>query len=88
LEKTTNQSKKKWIDLLLILDKYRVLLIFIGIIIVASLISDYFLTTNNLFNVLRQVSIIAIMSVGMTLVILTAGIDLSVGSVMAFQELF
>lgn len=86
LEKTTNQdNKQKWINILLLLDKYRVLLIFVVLIIVASLLSDSFLTTSNLFNVFRQVSIIAIMSVGMTLVIITAGIDLSVGSVMAFS---
>lgn len=86
LEKTTSKdNKQKWINLLLVLDKYRVLLIFVALLIVASLLSDAFLTTSNLFNVFRQVSIIAIMSVGMTLVIITAGIDLSVGSVMAFS---
>src|SRR5699024_5165572 len=79
------EKKNKWIDIVLFLDKYRVLLIFALLLIVASFLSDAFLTTNNLFNVFRQVSIIAIMSVGMTLVILTAGIDLSVGSVMAFS---
>src|SRR5699024_6976344 len=81
----TDNNEKKWVNVLLMLDKYRVLLIFVILVIVASLLSDAFLTTNNLFNVFRQVSIIAIMSVGMTLVILTAGIDLSVGSVMAFS---
>jgi len=85
LGKTKTNDKEKWINIILLLDKYRVLIIFIGLIIVASLLSDAFLTTSNLFNVFRQVSIIAIMSVGMTLVILTAGIDLSVGSVMAFS---
>jgi ribose transport system permease protein len=53
-------------------------------LVIASFISDAFFTVNNLFNVLRQVSIVAIIAVGMTLVILTAGIDLSVGSVLAF----
>lgn len=86
MDKTTHDDKRqKWINVLLLLDKYRVLLIFIALLLVASLLSDAFLTTSNLFNVFRQVSIIAIMSVGMTLVILTAGIDLSVGSVMAFS---
>ncbi|MGM8211292.1 ABC transporter permease [Virgibacillus sp. W0430] len=79
------EKKQKWIQIVLLLDKYRVLLIFALLLIVASFLSDAFLTTSNLFNVFRQVSIIAIMSVGMTLVILTAGIDLSVGSVMAFS---
>lgn len=40
-------------------------------------------TLNNLFNILQQTSVNAIMAVGMTLVILTAGIDLSVGSLLA-----
>ncbi len=46
--------------------------------------NNIFLQQSNLSNVLRQVSITGILAVGMTLVILTAGIDLSVGSVMAF----
>ncbi|OMQ98343.1 ABC transporter permease [Burkholderia pseudomallei] len=47
--------------------------------------SDSFLSAANLENVLRQVSINAIIGVGMTCVILTGGIDLSVGSVMALS---
>lgn len=65
--------------------KYRVLLIFLILVIVASFLSDNFLTFSNVMNVLRQVSIMAIIAAGMTLVILTAGIDLSVGSVLAFS---
>nr|WP_230501137.1 ribose ABC transporter permease [Sutcliffiella rhizosphaerae] len=58
-------------------------MIFLVLLLIASFISDAFFTVNNLFNVLRQVSIVAIIAVGMTIVILTAGIDLSVGSVLA-----
>ena len=47
--------------------------------------SDSFLSVNNLSNVGRQVSINALIAVGMTFVILTGGIDLSVGSVMALS---
>lgn len=50
-----------------------------------SLFSPNFLTVDNLLNVLRQTSINAIIALGMTYVILTAGIDLSVGSVLAFS---
>jgi ribose transport system permease protein len=53
----------------------------IVVIIALSLASPYFLTSNNLFNIGVQVSVVAIIAVGQTLVILTAGIDLSVGSV-------
>lgn len=50
---------------------------------VLTLLSDRFLTPNNLINILRQSTINGIIAVGMTLVILTRGIDLSVGSVLA-----
>ncbi|MDF1616437.1 ribose ABC transporter permease [Petrocella sp. FN5] len=53
--------------------------------IVISLLSDRFLTGSNIFNVLRQTSINAIIAAGMTFVILTGGIDLSVGSTFAFS---
>ena len=46
-----------------------------------------FLSSVNLFNVMRQVSIIGLLAIGMTFVILTAGIDLSVGSLLAFAGL-
>lgn len=58
----------------------------VGLVIVSLIMittSDNFLSADNLANVLRQVSINAIIAVGMTLVILTGGIDLSVGAVMA-----
>ncbi len=54
--------------------------LFIMIILFGSLNSNFF-SVRNLGNILRQISIVGICSVGMTLVILTAGIDLSVGSV-------
>lgn len=54
--------------------------------LVISVLSDKFLTTNNLWNVLRQISVNVCISVGMTLIVLMAGIDLSVGSVLAFTS--
>lgn len=59
----------------------RMLLLALGLAIVLSLLSPYFLTRNNLLNVLDQSVVIGIVAVGMTFVILTGGIDLSVGSV-------
>ncbi|MCX8010346.1 MAG: ribose ABC transporter permease, partial [Ignavibacteria bacterium] len=53
-------------------------------VIIFSQLSPFFLTAENLLNVTLQVSIISIIAVGMTFVILTAGIDLSVGSLVAF----
>lgn len=55
----------------------------LGIIVVLSFSSEYFLTVTNLFNVVTQTSINALLAFGMTFVILSGGIDLSVGSVMA-----
>lgn len=56
-------------------------LIILGVI--ASLAFDVFLTPLNLSNIFRQVSMIGLVSIGMTFVILTGGIDLSVGSIAA-----
>ncbi|MER1985724.1 MAG: ribose ABC transporter permease [Solibacillus sp.] len=76
--KKTKENKAKYL-----LEKYRVLLVLVLLSIIASFLSDAFFSVNNIMNVLRQVSIIAIVSSGMTLVILIAGIDLSVGAVLA-----
>ena len=60
----------------------------VGLVVVCAVMtatSDSFLTGSNLVNVLRQVSINAVIAVGMTVVILTGGIDLSVGAVMALS---
>lgn len=52
--------------------------------VVLAFLTDNFMTTDNFWNVLRQISVNVCISVGMTLVILTSGIDLSVGSILAF----
>lgn len=56
------------------------------IVIVLSIITNDFLTVSNIFNVLRQISINALIAFGMTFVILTGGIDLSVGSILALSS--
>ena len=48
-----------------------------------SILSDKFLSVSNLWNVMRQISVNICISTGMTLIVLTAGIDLSVGSILA-----
>lgn len=55
------------------------------LVIAASLLSDHFLTLPNLLNILRQVAIVGILAIGMTFVILTRGIDLSVGSLLGIS---
>lgn len=71
--------------LVALLRRYGIVLAFLVLMAVLSVLSPAFLTVSNLFNVAQQVSINAIMAAGMTFVILTAGIDLSVGSVLAFS---
>ncbi|CZF84419.1 ribose ABC transporter permease [Grimontia marina] len=73
---------KEW----LIEQKSLIALLFL--IVVVSFLNPNFFTVDNILNILRQTSINAIIAVGMTLVILTAGIDLSVGSVLALCGAF
>ncbi len=68
-----------------LLHKYGLVLVFLLLCAVLSLLSDRFLTTGNLINVLRQSTINGIIAIGMTYVILTAGIDLSVGAILALS---
>jgi putative xylitol transport system permease protein len=67
-----------------LLSQYGILLAFVILFVVLSFAHQNFLSTGNITNVLRQVSINGILAVGMTFVILTGGIDLSIGSVLAF----
>ena len=62
-----------------------IVLLVLGLVL--SQRSDVFLTSSNLLNIVRNNADIAISALGMTLVIITAGIDLSVGSIMAFAGL-
>lgn len=66
-----------------LMKKYSTVVIFIIMLIISTLVSDVFFTSTNLFNLIRQVTPVGIVSMGMLLVILTGGIDLSVGSVVA-----
>ena len=65
--------------------KYIALVVLLLLILISSTISDAFFTQKNLSNLLRQLSGTTIVSMGMLLVILTGGIDLSVGSVVALS---
>ncbi len=65
-----------------------VLCALIILIITMSVASPYFFKPRNLFNVLRSMSTIGIIAIGMTMIIITAGIDLSVGSVLGLCAMF
>lgn len=66
--------------------KLTTLFVLIGLCTVLAVALPSFRTSNNIINVLQQITINAIMAVGMTFVIITGGIDLSVGSVLAFSS--
>ncbi|MBN6070059.1 ABC transporter permease [Aggregatibacter actinomycetemcomitans] len=68
-----------------IISKLGIGLVLFFMILGMSFTSEAFLSTNNIFNILLQVSVICVISVGMTYVILTGGIDLSVGSIVALS---
>lgn len=67
------------------LQRYGLILSFLLLCLVLTLLSDRFLTVDNMVNVLRQSTINGIIAIGMTYVILTAGIDLSVGAILALS---
>ncbi len=66
-----------------IVARFGLVMALVALVIVLSTLSDRFLTTSNIINVLRQISINAIIAAGMTVVIIGRGIDLSVGSLLA-----
>lgn len=61
------------------------LAIFVVFFVVLSFASPYFLTTKNIMNVMSQVSSTALLAIGMTIVIITSGIDLSVGATLGLS---
>lgn len=70
-----------------LIQRFGILAIFLLLCVTAAVSSPFFLTAENLLNVVRQVSVVGLTSLGMTFVILTAGIDLSVGSILALTTL-
>jgi inositol transport system permease protein len=74
------------IDLAAFTRKYLIVLILIALVVLLSFLTDgSFIKTQNLINVIRQVSAIGIVACGMVFVIITLGIDLSVGSIVAMS---
>ncbi|PYV44734.1 MAG: ribose ABC transporter permease [Acidobacteria bacterium] len=73
------------VSLLLYSRQFGTLVGLLALSTVLWLLTPYFLTLSNLLNIAEQTAIIAIVAVGMTFVIITAGIDLSVGSVLALS---
>ena len=76
---------KKNINVKALLEEYKSLIGLIVLIGIVGILSPSFFTVANLLNVLRQTSINGVIAAGMTFVILTGGIDLSVGSILGFS---
>ncbi|OZB98335.1 ribose ABC transporter permease [Paenibacillus sp. XY044] len=81
-------KKPKGFQLSQVMQKLGPLLGLIILIIIVSVLNPSFLEPLNILNLLRQVSINALIAFGMTFVILTGGIDLSVGSILALSSAF
>ena len=64
-----------------VFNKYGIFLIFAVMVLVASMLSPAFVSSTNLINIVRQMSIVGLIALGVTGVIVSAGIDLSSGSV-------
>ena len=82
-----SNAPRRPINVSALLAQYGILLVFVLLCVVLTFANPFFLTEQNISNVLRQTSINGILAIGMTYVILTGGIDLSVGSVLAFSSM-
>ncbi len=63
--------------------RLQTLFVLIGLVILFGIASPHFFSTDNLLNVMQQSAINAILGIGLTFVIISGGIDLSVGSILA-----
>jgi inositol transport system permease protein len=63
--------------------KYAIVFILLAMLIAMTFLSEAFLTPRNLLNIVRQISVMGLIAIGVTMVIITGGIDLSSGSVLA-----
>ena len=82
LDEASEQKHQGWFSAILVKQAFWVLVAVIVACAFLSLATDSFATTKNLYNITRNVTFVAIIALGMTLVIITGGIDLSVGSVL------
>jgi inositol transport system permease protein len=83
LEKSFN---REWLNAFV--RKYAIVLIFIAMFVTMTFLTDAFLQPRNLVNVVRQISVVGLIAIGVTMVIITTGIDLSSGSVLALAAVF
>jgi ribose transport system permease protein len=83
MEATINSNSTAIKRYATVLARFQSLIALFVLCLALTLLTDKFLTVDNAWNVMRQISVNICIATGMTLVVLTAGIDLSVGSVLA-----
>ena len=84
---TAERPESKGVDVFGFVARFAPTIFLIVLMALFAIVEPRFLSSINLFNVMRQVSITGMLAIGMTFVILTAGIDLSIGSLVAFAGL-
>ena len=82
LTQSIDQRQETWTSRILASQTFWVFIAVIVAAVALSFATDSFATTKNLYNITRNVTFVAIIALGMTVVIITGGIDLSVGSVL------
>ena len=82
LEQTIGQKQQSWLSGVVGSQTFWVLMAVLAACLFLSFATDSFATSKNLYNITRNVTFVAIVALGMTMVIITGGIDLSVGSVL------
>ncbi|AWI60546.1 ABC transporter permease [Sinorhizobium fredii] len=82
LDRAIGQRQQSWVTSVLASQTFWVLIAVILACLFLSVATDTFATPKNLYNITRNFTFVAIIALGMTLVIITGGIDLSVGSVL------
>ncbi len=82
LEKTIEHKQQSWLSEKLSSQTFWVFMAVVAACVFLTFATDAFATTKNLYNITRNVTFVAIIALGMTMVIITGGIDLSVGSVL------
>lgn len=85
MESVLVKEKEKSFDIKKTFEKLAALSSLIIMMIFFSIFSEYFFTTTNLLTIALQTAVIGIIAIGQTMVIITGGIDLSVGSIVAFS---
>jgi ribose transport system permease protein len=87
LDQTIAQKQNNWASALFKSQAFWVFIAIVAACLFLSLATDSFLTSKNIFNITRNVTFTAIIALGMTMVIIIGGIDLSVGSVLCLSSM-